>query len=198
MQVEALPTQQPSLFEQLFERLGGEWHIDRRIVCPSPDGDEHIGRIEGRLTGVAYFDPVENGVLAYREEGRLRLRGGAAVKAVRRYRYRLDDDALLIEFADGPDAGRRFLRLDAVDDEDDAEEGGEHPSRPGNGWRVADNHLCGRDLYQAEYRFEGFDQTARAGEKIVQRTAVNGPRKDYAIVTVLRRLQHADRSGVAI
>lgn len=207
-QEHALATLTASPFQTVFDRLRGEWRIDRRIVSPLSDGDDdHIGQIAGRLTGVAYFEPVEDGVLAYREEGRLRLRGGAAVKAVRQYRYRLDDDALLIEFADGPDAGQRFLRLETADETADASvdmladepveraEGrakpGEQAERVDTRWHVADNHLCGRDLYQALYRFDGFDQPVRADEKIVQRTVVNGPRKDYAIVTVLRRVASA-------
>lgn len=55
-------------------------------------------------------------------------------------------------------------------------------------WIAVDHHLCGRDLYQAAFRLHGFAQADPIRHRIVQRTTVTGPRKDYAIVSVLRRI----------
>ncbi|MGI4860077.1 MAG: DUF6314 family protein [Janthinobacterium lividum] len=147
--------------------------------------------MRARLHGEARFRRLGEDRLAYAEEGTLVLANGARMRAVRRYVYRLEGAALLVEFADGPDAGRRYLRFDAVEARGGQSE--KHPARgragdlPGAGWRGSDRHSCGRDLYEAAYRFRGFDDTD-AARRIVQRTAVSGPRKAYAIVTLLRPL----------
>lgn len=135
-------------FAQWFDALEGRWQLRRRILDLS-------GREQGsgRLVGVATFTRIGATTLAYLESGELVLRDGTQLKAVRRYLYRLEeDDGCVIEFADGPDAGRRYLRLSPTHAESIAEEA---VGKARGSWTVADDHLCGRDLYQAEYRFLG-------------------------------------------
>lgn len=139
--------------------------------------------MRARLRGEACFRRLDRDALACTEEGVLTLANGARLRAVRRYVYRRDGDALLVEFADGPDAGRRYVRLDVAHGGDDAA----GIDAAAKCWRATDRHLCGRDLYQADYRFHGFDERPEA-RRIVQRTRVEGPRKAYAIVTLLRPL----------
>jgi hypothetical protein len=230
----------PAANRRWFQRLVGEWRITRRISRLAGDEssvDDGQARIEGRLRGTVSIQREDDDTLLYSEAGTLTLRNGTTVNAVRRYRYKLDDDALLIEFADGPDSGRRFIRLDTglhAPDDGDAENaiGGllnedadgapektgkaalrasmsaaaavtadvsspmesDHagPAAHAGGrsgrdvWSAEDDHLCGRDLYQALYRFKGFGGDA-VRRTLVQRTIVSGPRKDYAIISVLQR-----------
>lgn len=190
-----------------FAQLAGEWRIDRRILHFAEhdiDQDRSRVEVEGRLQGRAHFERIDEHVFAYREQGVLRLRNGATVNAVRRYRYRLDGAALTIDFDDGPNAGSRFLRLEAERENEggaDGDKEGGLRARPDT-WSAVDHHLCGKDLYQALHRFEGFAkrgepadparQRTAQSRRIVQWTSVNGPRKDYAIVTVLHAVSASD------
>ncbi len=175
-----------------------------------------VGRLSGvaRFTRIdqATLHYREEGALCLRQPGGRQL--PTTVHAVREYRYRRDGDAWRVDFADGPTAGDPFLRLDPVggdadrrrmDDGDDRDDRYEQDGRDERGqydpprvdeaglaashsdWIAMDHHLCGRDLYQAVYRLHGFAQPGPARPRIVQRTTVTGPRKDYAIVSVLRR-----------
>lgn len=195
-----------------FDRLEGVWRLDRRILdrpwnaaqTTEHDAEREAGygaggevqrqaanapaaapAMRARLHGEARFRRLEEDVLAYAEEGTLTLANGARVRAVRHYVYRLDGAALLVEFADGPDAGRRYLRFAAAGDAGHPVAGRDDGSATGADWHAADQHLCGRDLYEAVYRFRGFDADD-AMRRMVQRTTVTGPRKAYAIVTLLR------------
>lgn len=158
-------------------RKAGRLTADGAAVAPA---------MGARLRGEARFQRLDDDALAYSEEGTLVLANGARVRAVRHYVYRLDGIALLVEFADGPDAGRRYLRFDAAaDGAGRIARSGRDAGAAGSDWRAADQHQCGRDLYEAAYRFRGFDG-GDAARRIVQRTTVTGPRKGYAIVTLLR------------
>lgn len=181
-----------------FDQLEGRWQLRRRIVDLSghmkADDTGVVAAattsLSGRLAGMATFTRIDAASMAYMETGELLLRDGTRLKAVRRYVYRMETDgACVIEFADGPDSGRRFLRFSQALSENAAEKAAAEAS---GSWTVADDHLCGRDLYQAEYRFLNFTtgpSAAQACEKpvLLQRTLVSGPRKDYAIVSRLQR-----------
>jgi hypothetical protein len=45
---------------------------------------------------------IGEGALAYRESGILSLADGRVFSACRQYRYRLSEDSVVVEFADGP------------------------------------------------------------------------------------------------
>ncbi|MCY0389630.1 DUF6314 family protein [Robbsia sp. Bb-Pol-6] len=202
-------TEAAAAVRRCFERLEGPWRLDRRILdrprdipwgaecdagCEAGPGvaaataPESASRLadmpamRARLRGAARFQRLDGDTLAYTEEGMLELASGVRVRAVRRYVYRLAGSAVQVEFADGPDRGRRYLRFEIMTEgEPDARRG--RAGRPD--WQGVDQHLCGRDLYRAAYRFHGFGG-AGAARRIVQRTTVEGPRKAYAIVTLLR------------
>jgi len=204
-----------------FDQLEGHWQLRRRILDLSAQeevggevgqqGGDRAGHglaghgragvdaadaapatitLSGHMVGMATFTRLDAASMAYVESGELVLRDGARLKAVRRYLYRLEDDgACVIDFADGPDKGRRFLRFP------DARAGTAGGASSGNG-TMKDDHLCGRDLYQVQYRFLGFKAetlSVQAHEPgldkriLLQRTVVSGPRKDYAIVSRLQR-----------
>jgi hypothetical protein len=52
---------------------------------------------------------IGEGALAYRESGILSLADGRVFSACRQYRYRLSEDSVVVEFADGPHIGTQFL-----------------------------------------------------------------------------------------
>jgi hypothetical protein len=54
---------------------------------------------------------IGEGALAYRESGILSLADGRVFSACRQYRYRLSEDSVVVEFADGPHIGTQFLSL---------------------------------------------------------------------------------------
>ncbi|MGI4983475.1 MAG: DUF6314 family protein, partial [Janthinobacterium lividum] len=154
-----------------FDGLEGAWRLDRRILdrpwhaaqgaeagagheAAAHEAAGHEAKraqltvpagtpaMRARLHGEARFQRLGDDRLAYAEEGTLVLANGARLRAVRRYVYRLEGSALQVEFADGPDTGRRYLRFDAVGTED--AQSGEHAVRghagviPGADWRGAD------------------------------------------------------------
>lgn len=58
---------------------------------------------------------IGEGALAYRESGILSLADGRVFSACRQYRYRLSEDSVVVEFADGPHIGTQFLSLSFAD-----------------------------------------------------------------------------------
>ena len=64
-----------------------------------------------QLHGDAVFARFGEGALAYRESGILTLADGRVFSACRQYRYRLSEDSVVVEFADGPHIGTQFLSL---------------------------------------------------------------------------------------
>jgi Family of unknown function (DUF6314) len=115
--------------------------------------DRRAGR-SGRFVGRAAFTPAPGG-LAYREEGTLTLRGEPGYVATRSYLWR-DGGGDMIEvwFADG-----RFFHRFAGDE-----------ASPGA------EHMCPPDRYLVQYDFARWPRWQAAWR-------VNGPRKDYAIVS---------------
>ena len=145
---------------QILQDLRGAWILHRDI---QPGG--------ARLHGDAVFAPMGEAVLAYRESGILTLADGRESFAYRQYRYRLSEDNVVVEFADGPDIGKQFLSL--------------RFSRTDRGWEASDVHVCRDDTYHANYRILG----PAAFEVII---TVQGPAKAYELVSRYSRLLRDD------
>lgn len=95
--------------------------------------------------------------LAYTEQGQLRFAGLPPFKATRSYHYVADGAEIVVEF----EGGRFFHRFD--------------PSRESDA-----RHFCDPDTYDVRYVFD-FPATWRAEWR------VEGPRKDYRMVTTYTR-----------
>ena len=133
----------------LFE---GHWAIRRDIL----DLDsEWLGRLEGQ----AVFAPQGNGLMLYREEGRLKFGGLEDVQATRDYRWQVHAGGRVeVFFADGSafhDFAFSYGRAEA-------------------------SHYCDPDTYEVTYDFTRWPEW-RAEWR------VEGPRKDYRMVTVYSR-----------
>ncbi|WP_316013143.1 DUF6314 family protein [Roseobacter sp. HKCCA0434] len=111
----------------------------------------------GRFTGQGTFTPARGG-LDYLEEGELRFAGLPPFKATRRYRYDASDGLIEVRFEDG-----RFF----------------HAFDPAVSGTEA-HHFCDPDSYDVRYLFD-LPHEWRAEWR------VEGPRKDYRMVTIYRR-----------
>jgi hypothetical protein len=120
----------------------GLWRLERTI-------DDRLAGVAGRFEGTARFAPQEGGLL-YREEGTLRLGGGAPLAAHRAYLWRWEGGAVAVSFPDG----RPFHRF-----------------RP-EGESMGTDHPCGADLYRVAYDFAAFPRWTAEWQ-------VEGPRKGY-------------------
>lgn len=148
----------------VFGSLVGRWEFDR-VIEPGV----------GKVTGVATFRPVAPDRLHYREDGRISLAGGHTAAVFREYVYLLEDDRILVCFADGERPGAVMHTL-GLRDAGDA----------GAGSCGVDVHHCGADVYEGTYQFRGADRFS-----VVMR--VTGPAKDYRMTTGYRRA----RQGVS-
>ncbi|QPH53708.1 DUF6314 family protein [Pontivivens ytuae] len=111
----------------------------------------------GQFKGQGDFVPRAAG-LDYLEEGELRFAGLPPFSATRRYRWEAGDADILVEFDDG----RFFHRFDPLE----------------SGAEAA--HFCDPDLYEVRYLFD-LPSEWRAEWR------VEGPRKDYRMVTIYKR-----------
>ena len=112
----------------------------------------------GRFDGQAEFKPSEEGLL-YTEEGRLAFGGLEAMKATRSYTWRFPGATRVeVDFDDGSP----FHGFDL-----------------GAG-RVEASHYCDPDQYDVAYDFSAWPEW-RAEWR------VEGPRKDYRMVSIYRR-----------
>ena len=105
---------------------------------------------------------IGEGALAYRESGILSLADGRVFSACRQYRYRLSEDSVVVEFADGPHIGTQFLSVSF--------------SRTDTGLEASGVYACGDDTYHATYRILG----PAAFEVVIM---VQGPAKAYELVS---------------
>ena len=113
----------------------------------------------GRLEGHADFADLGGGALHYREEGRLRFGGLEDVQASRDYRWQIHPSGRIdVSFADGRD----FHSFDFAYG------------------RAEASHFCDPDLYEVAYDFSRWPSW-RAEWR------VEGPRKDYRMVTIYTR-----------
>jgi hypothetical protein len=136
---------------QILQNLRGAWMLRRDI---EPGG--------AQLHGDAVFARFGEGALAYRESGILTLADGRVFSACRQYRYRLSEDSVVVEFADGPHIGTQFLSLSF--------------SRTDTGLEASGVYACGDDTYHATYRILG----PAAFEVVIM---VQGPAKAYELVS---------------
>lgn len=136
---------------QILQNLRGARMLRRDI---EPGG--------AQLHGDAVFAPVGEGALACRESGILTLADGSEFSAYRQYCYRLSEDIVVVEFADGPHIGTQFLSLSF--------------SRTDTGLEASGVYACGDDTYHATYRILG----PAAFEVVIM---VQGPAKAYELVS---------------
>ena len=118
------------------------------------------------LTGSATFERSAANEAVYHEQGTLRLSTGYEASAERRYIYRQSPNGLAVFFDERPP--RLFHAVALVRGAGGCLEG-------------AAEHACGDDLYLTDYKFD-----SGADFRICHR--VRGPRKDYTMVTVYRRI----------
>lgn len=136
----------------LLESLEGPWCLSRRI---EPDG--------ATMRGTAQFTRVSPDVLSYEETGWLTLGNGNVLQSTRRYRFRAQQDGMVIDFDDGPDAGKIFVTLTFA-------------TTATTDMVAADRHHCGDDVYAVQYKL----RLPHAYDTVV---SVTGPKKDYRITT---------------
>src|SRR4051794_22810434 len=89
--------------DRVLQGLAGRWALDR--VVEGPDGNQ------GSMQGVATFRRLESGLMAYREEGRLSLAGGAAFDAFRDYLYDRISEGFAVFFPETPPRLFHAIRL---------------------------------------------------------------------------------------
>jgi len=113
----------------------------------------------GRLEGQAVFSHQGGGLLLYREEGRLKFGGLEDIAASRDYRWNIGEDGkIAVMFANGSPF-HEFAFSFA---------------------RAEASHFCDPDLYEVAYDFSSWPQWRTEWR-------VEGPRKDYRMVTIYNR-----------
>jgi hypothetical protein len=141
--------------------MAGRWSLQRAV--------EGKHSSQGSMQGVATFRRLENGLMAYREQGRLRLPGGETFDAFRDYFYDRLSAGFAVFFAETPPRLFHEIRLRAE----------------ATGALVgAAEHLCGQDHYATRYTF-------RPDGGFVVHHDVRGPRKDYAMTTLYVQISGA-------
>ena len=122
------------------------------------------------LAGVARFTRSGDDEAIYHETGTLRLSTGQEVAAERAYVYRQCSDGLAVFFDEHPQS--LFHKVALV--------------RDAGGCLHGDaEHICAADLYLTRYQFD-------SPTRFRVRHRVRGPRKDYTIVTVYRKIVDSD------
>jgi hypothetical protein len=139
---------------EVMARLTGSWSFNRII-----EG-------QGTMQGLATFTPLDEGRLAYREQGHLTLLNGTALEAEREYIFSKGDRGFEVFFKENPP--RLFHEIELA-----ASVGGALSGSAG--------HLCNLDDYQSTYTF-------LADGRFVVRHVVSGPRKDYTMTTAYTRV----------
>ena len=121
--------------------------------------DDRLAKQKGSLSGTARFEPggYEGGMI-YREEGTLDFGAGTKMEATRIYLWQPHARGISVHFQDGKDF--HLLELDRF--MPDAQ------------------HFCSPDMYHVSYDF-----TAWPKWRAVWR--VQGPKKDYRMITDYRR-----------
>ncbi|MEM8833121.1 MAG: DUF6314 family protein [Pseudomonadota bacterium] len=118
----------------------------------------------GHFNGTASFSKIDDVTLLYEETGTLSLEAGEVLDDVsKRYLYKLEGDAIAVYFDDGPNKGNIFHRLNFNDD----------------GIAQAE-HVCYPDQYNSTY-------TIASEQAFTIEHIVNGPRKDYKILSHYQR-----------
>jgi hypothetical protein len=139
---------------EIFEALAGQWRLERTF---SPG--------LGTMTGTARFRPVRDGVLHYREDGRVTFANGHTGDAFREYHYLLDPDGTIRVCYVEPNTFGRTLHALHLD---------------GTVTEAVATHLCGADTYVGRYAFA-------LPDRFTIDMDVSGPAKDYSTHTVFER-----------
>jgi len=148
----------PANPDLVLDRLAGRWSLQRIV-----DGQDTN---QGSMHGIATFRRLESGLMAYREEGRLQLRGGEAFDAFRDYLYDGIPNGFAVFFAETPPRLFHEIKLRSAE----------------NGALIGEaGHLCGNDHYETRYAFQ------RDGSFVI-RHDVRGPCKDYTMTTHYARI----------
>ncbi len=138
----------------IFGSLEGDWRL-QRTFAPGL----------GTMSGIARFRPVRDGVLHYREDGRVEFANGHTGDAFREYHYLLDPDGTIRVCFVEPGTFGRTLHALRVD---------------GSVTEAVDTHLCGADTYVGHYAFA-------LPERFTVDIDVRGPAKGYSTHTVFER-----------
>ncbi|WP_247986566.1 DUF6314 family protein [Bradyrhizobium sp. 186] len=140
---------------EVTKKLIGSWSFNRVI--------------EGQATmqGIAILTPLEEGRLAYREQGNLKLLNGTELQAERDYIFTNSDSGFEVFFKEDPPRLFHEISLSAPS-------GGELSGSA--------RHLCNLDNYQSTYIF-------LPNGRFVVRHVVSGPRKNYTMITTYTRVR---------
>ncbi|TPX08828.1 uncharacterized protein E0L32_009768 [Thyridium curvatum] len=187
----------------VFRSLQGEWSLERDLASALPSHPSgHFsgtarfllrgGTADGRRGGVEQaakdgdYEFEQPGLeYLYVEDGEFRAENGMAFRATRRYVWRYDEarDALSVWFARTDDARRADYLFHEV--EFIVPEEGEGDD-PGRGWQAKAGHLCVEDFYDVKYEFN-FKAVNLKDWRLAY--TVKGPKKDYTIDGVYRRVR---------
>ncbi len=139
---------------EVTEKLIGFWSFNRVV--------------EGQATmqGIATFTSLDEGRLAYREQGHLKLLNGTELQAEREYIFGNSDQGFQVFFKENPPRLFHEISLSAS---------------VGGALSGSAGHLCNLDDYQSTYTF-------LADGRFVVRHVVSGPRKDYTMTTTYTRV----------
>jgi hypothetical protein len=122
------------------------------------------------LTGSVNFERSAENEAVYHETGTLRLSTGYEAAAERKYIYRQCGDGLAVFFDERPPRLFHMVKL----------------IRDGDGYLTGEaEHICADDVYLTDYKFDS-DTQFRV------RHRVRGPRKDYTIITLYRKIVDPD------
>src|SRR3954452_3483973 len=139
---------------EVMTRLIGSWSLNRIV-----EG-------QGKMQGFAVFTALDEGSLAYREQGHLKQLNGTELQAEREYIFSKRDQGFEVFFKENP---RRLFHGISLS----ASVGGALSGSAG--------HLCNLDDYRSTYTF-------LADGRFVVRHVVSGPRKHYTITTAYARV----------
>jgi len=147
----------------VLDGLAGRWSLERVVMGK----DTNQGSMpQGSMRGFATFRRLDSGLVAYREEGRLKLPSGETFDAFRNYLYDRVPLGFAVFFAETPPRLFHEIRLQSTT----------------IGTLIGEAaHLCGRDNYATRYVFQP------DGSFVVHHD-VSGPRKDYVMATEYRRI----------
>jgi hypothetical protein len=123
---------------------------------------------QARMSGTASFTRMDETTVVYREAGELQLEYGQRLQSRQSYLYEKTDDGFVVRFRD---TGEIFHRVRLAADGSGAVSG-------------SAEHLCKDDRYESQYWIDG-------DGSFEIRHRVRGPKKDYSIRTVYRRVHEA-------
>lgn len=139
---------------EAMTRLTGSWSFNRVV-----EG-------QGTMQGIAIFTALDEGSLAYREQGRLKLLNGTELQAERAYIFSKSEQGFEVFFKENPPRLFHEISLSAS---------------VGGALSGSAGHSCNLDDYRSTYTF-------LANGRFAVRHVVSGPRKHYTITTAYARV----------